>query len=190
MEDEVCEHRGWEGPDDEWNQYPVSSTYSEPDETLLEPPVTQMMVVDGEEVAFVEGYRFETDWIHKYGSIYDLFDSVSWPDPVELGGRPCHFRILTDIPPWYVTLVGAPGVDPSNGWMVGERIIYECGRFGYRTCAHLNDDGFVEIYPIPESLMDSPYLMIQGHWFTHPKDRVEPAYGHLLAMYLFNFSED
>ena len=59
VNEEVCEHRGWEGPDDEWNQYPTSWSGTEVEDTLLEPPVIQMMVVDGEgEVSFVEGYRF------------------------------------------------------------------------------------------------------------------------------------
>ena len=188
MEEEVCEHRGWEGPDDEWHQYAVSWAGTEREDTLLEPPVTQMMVVDGEGVAFVDGKRDLTDWTHKYGSWDEESTIIPWPDPT-VGKRPCHFRILADIPPRYVTIIGAPGVNPDNGKLV-DGLTYECGRFGHRPCARLNDDGFVEIYPIPEVLLDSPYLLIQGHWNTHPKDRIEPAHGHLMSAWLFNFSEE
>ena len=191
VEEEVCEHRGWEGPDDEWNQYPTSWSGTEIEDTLLEPPVVQMMVADGEgEDSFVEGYRFKTDWTHKYGSWDELPTTWLWPDP-EAGKRPCHFRILADIPPRGVTVVGASGMDPDNGWLTGERLVYECGRFGHRPCTHLDDDGFVEIYPIPEAILDSPYLIIQGHWWIHPKDWIGPGHGHLMAAaYLFNFSEE
>ena len=187
VEEEVCEHRGWEGPDDEWNQYPTSWSGTEHEDTLLEPPVVQMMVVGEEgEASFVEGFRFETDWTHRYGSWYELATTYLWPDS-EVGKRPCHFRILADIPPRRVTIIGGPDVDPDSGKMVSG-FSYECGRGGDRPCAHLDDDGFVEIYPIPEAILDSPYLLIQGHWNTHPKDWIEPDHVHLMAAYLFNFS--
>ncbi len=187
-EEEVCERRGWEGPDDEWNQYPTSWSTTEPEDTILEPPVAQMTVVDGEGEAFVEGYRFQTEWTHKYGSWDELPTAYLWPDS-EVGKRPCNFRIMTDIPPRRVTIIGGPGVDPYSGKLVSG-LTYECGRGGDRPCAHLSDNGFVEVYPIPEAILDSPYLIIQGHWWVHPKDRIEPAHAHLLAAWLFNFSEE
>ena len=190
VEEELCEHRGWEGPDDEWNQYPVSYSYTEHEGTLLEPPIIQMMVVDGEgEVSFVEGYRFQTEWTHKYGSWEEIPTTLQWPDS-EVGKRPCHFRILADIPPRQVSLGAAPGIDPDSGEFV-DGFSYECGRGGDRPCAHLKDDGFVEVYPIPEAILDSPYLMIQGHWSVHPKDMIEePVRPIMMAAYMFNFSEE
>ena len=190
VEEEVCEHRGWEGPNDEWNQYPVSYSYTEHEDTLLEPPVVQMMVVDGEgEVSFVEGYRFQTEWTHKHGSWEEIPPTLQWPDS-EVGKRPCHFRILADIPPRGVSLGAAPGIDPDSGEFV-DGFSYECGRGGDRPCAHLDDDGFVEVYPIPEAILDSPYLIIQGHWNVHPKDMIEdPIRAQMMAAYLFNFSEE
>ena len=191
VEEEVCEHRGWEGPNDEWNQYPVSYSYTEHEDTLLEPPVVQMMVVDREDVAFVDGKRYSVDWAHKYGSWYEDPTIIPWPDPT-VGKRPCHFRILADIPPRRATIVGAPSVNPDNGWMARDgRLVYECGRGGDRPCAHLDDDGFVEVYPIPEAILDSPYIIIQGHWIVHPKDRIEePVRAHLSVTWLFSFSEE
>ncbi len=198
MEDgevELCEHRGWPGPEDDWSQYEIQSApFVKADNSLLKPPVVQMLVENGEIETFTDGKLFTAHWVNKYTRLeLDQTLPVPWPDPTS-GRFPCHVRMLTDKLPWSVTIVGlsSADVDVVTGEPLTDGIRYECGRFGHRPCVHLNDEGFVEIHPIPQPLLDLPYLVVFAMWMIHPYERTgqpeDPP--SMFATWLFRFSEE
>ena len=191
---DLCEHRGWPGPEDDWSQYEIQSApFVRAENSLIKPPVVQMLVEDGENEAFVDGELFTAHWVNKYTRLERAQTlPVPWPDPTD-GRFPCHVRALTDKLPWSVTIVGLTSVDVDavTGEPISDGIRYECGQFGNRPCVHLNDDGFVEIHPIPQPLLDLPYMVVFAMWMIHPYDRTgqpeDPP--SMFATWLFRFPE-
>lgn len=191
----TCTHGRWDGPDDDWADYAVlSSAYIKGEPTLFEPPTVQMVLEDGAGERYVDGAIYFADWITKRRRMtVEPVEPILWPDPSP--GPPCHVRVLTDILPNWVSVTGTPAdaIDPKTGVPPDETAVvrYECGRFGDRPCVHLNDDGFVELRPIPAALLDLPYITVWASWSVGLEDRDESpgAPASVYASWLFRFAE-
>ena len=193
----TCTHGRWDGPDDDWADYAVlSSAYikGEGEPTLFEPPTVQMVLEDGAGERYVDGAIYFADWITKRRRMtVEPIEPVLWPNPSP--GPPCHFRALTDVLPNWVSVTGTPAdaIDPKTGVPPDETAIvrYECGRFGERPCVHLNDDGLVELRPIPAALLDLPYISVWASWSVALEDRDDSpgAPASVYASWLFRFAE-
>ena len=192
-----CTHGRWDGPDDDWADYAVlSSAYikGEGEPTLFEPPTVQMVLEDGAGERYVDGAIYFADWITKRRRItVEPVEPAPWPDPSP--GPPCHFRVLADVLPNWVSVSGTPAdaIDPETGVPPDETAVvrYECGRFGDRPCVHLNEDGFVELRPIPADLLDLPYIAVWASWSVALEDRDDSpdAPASAYATWLFRFAE-
>ena len=190
-----CTHGRWDGPEDDWADYAVlSSAYVRAQPTLFEPPTVQMVLEDGAGERYVEGALYFADWITKRQRMtVDPIEPAPWRAPSP--GPPCHVRVLTDVMPNWVSVSGTPAdaIDPKTGVPSDETAValYECGRFGDRPCVHLNDDGIVELRPIPAALLDLPYITVFASWSVAPEDRDDSpgAPASVSASWLFHFAE-
>ena len=190
-----CTHGRWDGPDDDWASYAVlSSGYVREQPTLFEPPTVQMVLEDGAGATYVEGALYFADWVTKRRRMtVEPIEPAPWPVP--LAGPPCHVRVLTDVMPNWVSVSGTPAdaIDPETGVPPDETAVvwYECGRFGDRPCVHLNDDGLVELRPIPAALLDLPYITVFASWSVALEDRDDSpsAPASVSASWLFRFAE-
>ena len=190
----MCEHRGWPGPDDDWSQYEVqNASFARPEGVPFQPPVTQVADQDDESATFTDGALLTADWIHKDIRL-EQRPTEPWPWPASDSFKsPCHVRMLTDKQPFSVTIIGYEEVDHDTGEPeIRTGIRYECGRAEPRPCVHLNDDGFVEIHPIPIAILHTPYLIVFATWSIHPFERGDqpgdPATAS--ASWLFHFPEN
>ncbi len=200
---EVCAHKNWPGPDDDWMDYPYSSPFVKETPPPPGPPTVQMVVEDESGETFVDGVLFYSDWvIGDIRTIYDpmeldVVESMPWPDAADVS-PPCHVRILANTLPSDVGIIGfaADFLDPVTGLPPDDlldpwTLRYECGRFGDRVCVHFNEDGLVEIYPIPAPLLDLPYLIVFAVWPTLYEYRMEHLEepGSVRANWLFQFPD-
>ncbi len=192
----MCGHRDWMGPDDEWRDYQMVAPTFRAQRTPLEIPSARMAVESESGVSYVDGALYTAEWFAEDGdAIIEPSIPVLWPKPAKTE-RPCHMLILTDYMPLTVMMMGfsSDAINPETGFPLDEgapTLGYQCGRFGTRECVHLNEDGFVELYPIPAPLMDLPYIVALITWQLHPADREgkpnDPVESQ--ATWLFRFAE-
>ena len=196
----MCDHRDWQGPDNDWlgYGYQVSTPASGLQRTPHEVPKAQMVTEDEPGESYVEGILYTTEWFVEGAPVFIEGDiPAPWPESAK-SDPPCHLRILADFMPLSVTIMGFADGDldqetrlPSDEGSGGLR--YECGRVGDRVCVHLNDDGFVEIYPIPAPLLELPNIAALITWPIHPSDmpndsnNITPHFSQ--ATWLFRFAE-